>query len=112
MCIIKIIVVKGKVVEKILSNLKLDQYYKVILVVSAAVLLLSLTVPLTVSNSLVMIVSIGSFLIGLGEWCNSVAQTTITDRFRITVRKRKNTVFGNGLNVLGVFVIVIGIYFG
>ncbi|EGQ8540919.1 hypothetical protein OMR72_004601 [Vibrio parahaemolyticus] len=98
--------------ENILSNLKLDQYYKVILVVSTAVLLLSLTVPLTVSNSLVIIISIGFLLIGLGEWCNSVPETTITDRYRITVRNRQNTLLGNGLNVLGVVVIAVGVYVG
>ena len=96
----------------ILSNLKLDQYYKVILVISAAVLLLSLTVPLTVSNSLVAMISIGFLLIGIGEWCNSVPETTITDRFRITVTNRQNTWLGNSLNFLGIVVIVVGIYFG
>lgn len=105
-------ILKGNIVENILSSLKLDQYFKVILAVSFATLLLSLTVPLVISNSVVMMVSIGSLLIGLGEWCNSVPETTVTSQYRITVRNRQNTKLGNGLNLLGVIVIVVGIYFG
>lgn len=103
---------QGSIVENILSNLKLDQYFKVILAVSAATLLLSLTVPLMISNSLVIMVSIGSLLIGLGEWCNSVPETTVTAQYRITVRNRQNTKLGNGINILGFIVIAVGIYFG
>ncbi|CDT79446.1 membrane hypothetical protein [Vibrio coralliirubri] len=98
--------------EKVLSTLKLDQYYKVILAISAFTLFLSLKFSLMVSNDLVAMVSIGSLLIGLGEWRNSVPETTITSQYRITVRNRKNTILGNGLNIMGIVIIGAGVYIG
>lgn len=96
--------------EKVLSKLKLDQYYKVILVVSAFTLFLSLKSPLMVSNDLVSIISVGFLLIGIGEWINHPAETTVTSLCKITVRNRTNTKIGTVLDLIGIAVIGFGIY--
>ncbi len=96
--------------EQVLSKLKLDQYYKVILAVAAFTLFLSLKFPLMVSNDLVSTISVGFLLIGIGEWINHPAETTVTSQYRITVRNRVNTKLGTVLDFIGVVVIGVGIY--
>ncbi|TOE56360.1 hypothetical protein CGJ40_23265 [Vibrio parahaemolyticus] len=97
--------------EKVLSTLKLDQYYKVILVVSAFALFLSLKCPLMVSNDVVSTISVGFLLIGIGEWINHPAETTITPQYRITVRNRTNTKIGTVLDLIGLAVIGVGVFY-
>lgn len=54
-----------------LSKLKIDYWYHAIMVVSIVILIVAFTVKLEgVNNSLVQLVSLGSFFIGLGKWIN------------------------------------------
>jgi hypothetical protein len=61
-----------------LQNLKVDYWYKAILVIGAVTLILSLTVDLKgIENSVVQIYSLAAILIGCGEWVNHPLQTKI-----------------------------------
>jgi len=61
-----------------LQNLKIDYWYKAILVIATATLLLALTVELkSVENSVVQLFSIAAILIGCGEWVNHPLKTVI-----------------------------------
>ncbi|QOW05732.1 hypothetical protein IC830_06540 [Vibrio parahaemolyticus] len=96
--------------ENILTTLKLDYYYKVILAIAVPVFVSSLTIELMVSNHIVSILSLGAILLGIGEWCNSVPETTVTTQYRITVRNRQNTLLGNAIDTVGLLVILAGVY--
>jgi len=54
-----------------LKNLTLDYWYKMLIPICVGLFVLSLTVPLQViPNGALMLISIGGFLIGTGEWIN------------------------------------------
>lgn len=97
--------------ESLLSKLKLDNWYKVVLAVAAPILVLSLTVELMAPNLVVQLLSAGAILVGVGEWINHVPTTTINAHYRITVRNRENTILGNSLSIAGLVVIAIGVFF-
>ncbi len=61
-----------------LANLKIDYWYKALVVISSVVFLLSLTVKLEdIENNIVQLISLGLFFIGLGEWINHPLQTAL-----------------------------------
>lgn len=61
-----------------LQNLKIDYWYKAVMVISAVTLVLSLTLELKgVENATVQVFSIAALLIGMGEWINHPLQTKI-----------------------------------
>ncbi len=61
-----------------LSKLELKYWYHVVMVSSIGFLLLSLYIPfIGVENVFVQKLSLGAFLIGLGEWINHPLQTAL-----------------------------------
>jgi hypothetical protein len=97
--------------EHPLNTLKIDYWYKAVLVLSAVLLVLSLTVPFQgVSNSVASILSLGGVSFGLGEWVNHPLQERVGPGFKITGYPRRNTLFGNLLVVVGLGLICYGIY--
>jgi len=57
--------------NELLKNLALDRWYKVLIVASFALLVLSLTTPvLVIPNAALALMSLGGFLFGIGEWIN------------------------------------------
>lgn len=98
--------------NELLKNLALDRWYKVLIVASFALLVLSLTVPiLAIPNSALALMALGGFLIGLGEWVNHPRQERINvqQRFSIVHYNRKNHAGGVATCVAGALLIVGGI---
>ncbi len=64
--------------SNVLSSLKIDYWYKAVLVFGATLLVLSLTVPFHgVPNREVALLSSGLAIFGLGEWINHPLRTII-----------------------------------
>ncbi len=79
-----------------LESLKLDYWYKAVLVISTVLLVISLTVPLQgVSNSTIALICLGGVFIGLGEWINQPLQTKVGCNFKITGYPRRFTFLGS-----------------
>jgi len=94
-----------------LQGLKVDYWYKAVLVIATVSLLASLTVPLQdVSNSIVAEISIGGILIGLGEWINHPYQEQIGNGFMISGHPRKNSILGVVFVICGITITACGIY--
>lgn len=101
-----------------LSKLKIDYWYHAIMVVSIVILIVALTIKLEgVNNSLVQLVSLGFFFIGLGEWINHPLQTSLHPPSIhmptggvTTGYPRNNKFIGILFVILGVFLIAFGIF--
>ncbi len=94
-----------------LSNLKIDKWHHAILVISAVVLVVSLTVKLEgVPNTFVQLVALGGIFIGIGEWINHPLQTRVGGGLKITSHNRINTWSGNLWDILGVVAIVFSMW--
>jgi len=102
--------------ENPLSKLALDYWYKVVMVVSIFVFLLTGAGLLpefpTAPTSLI---SIGGFFVGIGEWINHPFQTIVIQRDVFTRgvlegHLRRNSQLGICLDVFGVLLILAGIY--
>lgn len=92
-----------------LSNLKIDYWYKALLVVGACVLLVSLSVEMKgIKNSVVQLISLGAICIGFGEWINHPFQAAIGIGYKISGYPRKNKLGGNLFDLLGLFMILGG----
>ena len=77
----------------------------------ATVLIFALTVELVgVKNTAVQLISLGVIFIGIGEWQNHPPETTITSKYKYTVRLRKNTLSGNIWNFAGALLVFAGIW--
>ena len=102
-----------------LSNLKIDYWYKAVVVLSALLLVLSLTVELKgIENALAQLLFLGVLLIGIGEWINHPLQTQIVPRDAyyapggaiLTSYKRNASLLGICFDILGFSFIAIGVY--
>lgn len=94
-----------------LQGLKIDYWYKAVLVISTVLLIVSLTVPLQeVSNSIVAAICIGCILIGLGEWINHPYQEQIGVGFKISGHPRSNSLLGIVFVMIGIAIAAFGVY--
>lgn len=97
--------------ENPLKSLVIDYWYKAVAVASVVFLLAALTVDLKgVENKTVILISLGSFFIGLGEWINHPLQTSIAPGMKITSYNRKASIHGNLFDILGFSIVCIGAY--
>lgn len=97
--------------ENPLKSLVIDYWYKAITVASVVFLLVALTVDLKgVENKAAILISLGLFFIGLGEWINHPLQTRIAPSLKITSYNRKASLRGNLFDVLGFSIVCIGAY--
>ena len=86
-----------------LQALKIDYWYKAVLVICSALLLVCLTVPLQgVSNPIASMICIGGIFIGLGEWINHPLQTKVGAGYKITGHPRT-------FNFLGILFVLFGL---
>lgn len=93
-----------------LSNLKIDYWYKALLVIASCTLIVSLSIEMKgVANCVVQLISLGAVFIGIGEWINHPLQTGIVPGFKITSYNRVNKFGGNAFDLLGIICIVTGI---
>jgi hypothetical protein len=103
--------------ENPLSKLDLDYWYKVLMVVSVAILILAGTGVLkafpTVPTALI---SLGCFFIGLGEWQNHPLQTGFLPPTAyhpggvLTSHPRHSNAVGTFFLVLGLILAAVGVY--
>jgi hypothetical protein len=94
-----------------LQALKIDYWYKAVLVISTALLVVSLTVPLQeVSNAAVAAICVGGILIGLGEWINHPYQEKIGAGYKLSGHPRNNSLLGVALLIAGVAIAGYGVY--
>ena len=100
-----------------LSKLELDYWYKVLMVVSVVVFLLAgsgVLKALPVAPTI--LISIGAFFVGLGEWINHPLQTGFLapNAYRpsgvVTSHPRSNKFIGVGFLLLGLVLILWGIF--
>lgn len=97
--------------ENPLKSLVIDYWYKAVTVASVVFLLTALTVDLKgVDNKTVILISLGTFFIGLGEWINHPLQTRIAPGMKITSYNRKASLRGNLFDILGFSLVSIGTY--
>lgn len=94
-----------------LHGLKIDYWYKAVLVICSALLVVCLTIPLQgVSNATASIICIGGLLIGLGEWINHPYQEKIGHGFKISGHPRNSSILGVLFVLTGIGVGGYGIY--
>ncbi|WP_144244173.1 hypothetical protein [Nitrincola sp. A-D6] len=101
-----------------LSNLKLDYWYHVLIVLGALFLLTSLTVSLEgVDNNTVQVLSLACILIGIGEWVNHPILTEIVPPSRsvpsggeLISHPRNNSIVGILFDSIGLFILALGLY--
>ena len=93
-----------------LQTLIIDYWYKAVLVICSAILIVSLTIPLQgVSNSTASIICIGGISIGLGEWINHPLQTQVGYGFKLTGYPRSPSLLGRIFVLAGVGLCIYGI---
>lgn len=94
-----------------LQSLKIDYWYKAVLVISTVLLVIALTVPLQgVKNSIVALICLGGVFIGLGEWINHPLQTAVGYGYKITGYPRKVTFLGTIFVLFGLTLSCYGTY--
>lgn len=101
-----------------LNGLKIDYWYKAVLVVAVGFLALSLTIEFKgVENGHVALISLGCALIGLGEWINHPLQQAIMAPSldypgwgKLSGYPRRNTLLGNLLLIGGIALGGLGVY--
>jgi len=102
-----------------LNNLKIDYWYKALLVLSAVILIAALTMKMEgVSNSIIQLLSLGGLFIGIGEWINHPLQTRIIPPnayyapggAKLTSYNRRASLLGSLFDLLGFVIIVIGVW--
>lgn len=87
-----------------LQKLTIDYWYKMLIPLSLSLFVLAITADLhVISNGSLVLLSIGLFMIGLGEWINHPYQEQISpDRtFKITGHPRKLKPGGVILDAVG-----------
>ncbi|WP_132703599.1 hypothetical protein [Reinekea marinisedimentorum] len=94
-----------------LQALKIDYWYKAVLVICTALLIICLTVPLQgVSNPIASLICIGGIFIGLGEWINHPLQTSVGNGFQITGHPRRFNFLGSVFVLIGLGLVGYGVY--
>ncbi|SFJ15101.1 hypothetical protein SAMN05216206_3544 [Pseudomonas guineae] len=94
-----------------LEALKIDYWYKAILVISSAALIMSLTVPMQgIANSSVQLFSLGGIFLGIGEWINHPLQVKVGGGFTISGYPRNNSIIGVCFVLFGLSLVGYGVY--
>ncbi len=101
----------------LLKNLKIDYWYKAVLIIGVTFLTISLTVNLKdVNNNAIQLLSLSCIFIGLGEWINHPLRTGIMTPSRnfpvagkVSGYPRHNCLLGIFFDILGFILILTGI---
>lgn len=103
----------------LLKDLKLDHWYKVVLILGATVLVASFFIEVKgITNSQLQLLAGGMFLIGLGEWQNHGDHTEIWppniytggSALQVTTHVRKPTLFGLFLDIVGAILLAVFVW--
>jgi hypothetical protein len=87
--------------SEVLRSLVIDNWYKALLVFSAVVFVLGLTIPLQIPNRIVLLAALGGFLHALGQWVNHPYRERIGNGFKISGHTRDITVSGVLMELIG-----------
>lgn len=93
-----------------IRNFTIDRWYKLLALVSAGLLVVSLTVPLQVPNKPVVLIALGGFLFGLGQWINHPLQEQIGGGFKISGYPRRSHPGGVITEIVGTVLAACGIW--
>lgn len=97
--------------ENPISKLALDHWYQVLMAGGLAVFLLAAGGLLPVLPAQpALLVSLGTFFFGLGEWINHPLQERIGYNFKITGHPRNASLGGVAFDLLGIVLIAIGLW--
>ena len=95
----------------LLDSLKIDYWYKAVLVISTGVLVVSLTVPMQAApNGVIATISLGGLFIGLGEWINHPLRVGVGYGYQISGHPRSNSFLGVMFVLLGLALVGYGVY--
>ena len=96
----------------VLKNLTLEYWYKALLAISFAILIVALTIPLQVSNKAVAVLAVAGGAIGFGEWLNHPYREAVDLRagFKISGHMRNNCLLGVALDIVGAALFCLGVY--
>jgi len=93
-----------------LEKLALDHWYKVLMAGGFAVFLLTAAGALPILPSLpTLLISLGLFFFGLGEWRNHPLQTRLAGNIKITSYPRNASLIGNAFDFVGLLMIGFGL---
>lgn len=97
--------------ENPLSKLALEHWYQVLMVAGLAVFLLAAggLLPALPSQP-ALLVSLGVFFFGLGEWCNHPLQVSVGFNFKLTGHPRNPRFSGICFDLLALGLIGLGLY--
>ena len=93
-----------------LKWLAVDVWYKALIVVGVAVLVLGLTVPLQLPNRAVILIGLGAAAHGIGQWMNHPLQTRVVGVYKITAHHRRVSFWGVAWELAGLGLAGLGIY--
>jgi hypothetical protein len=104
--------------DKALSWLKVEYWYHVFIVLGVAGTVAALTVDLKgIANSHALLLSMGAFFVGMGEWINHPLQTGIVPPNVylggggiITGHPRRNSMLGIAFDIIGLVFVGIALY--
>ncbi|PRG91320.1 hypothetical protein C6V04_17590 [Burkholderia multivorans] len=97
----------------VFKNLTLDHWYKMLIPLSLVLFVLSITVDLLViSNASLILLSLGLFLVGIGEWINRPHQEAVNLQLdmKITLHRWKPKAWGIALDIAGATLGGIGLF--
>jgi len=89
-----------------------EYWYKMVMLIGFVLLVIGLTMPIqAIPNIALVLIALGTFLIGLGEWLNHPHRVRFNPHlhFQIHVRSRKNSLGGVLTVISGVAVVGFGI---
>jgi len=96
-----------------LKNLNLKWWHSVLLAISSAIFIISITVQLPqggIDNQTLQYVSSGVFFLSLGSFANQTFQTRIVSRYTITKDVSKVTFFGVLFYIIGAYLLYNGLF--
>ncbi|WP_273839239.1 hypothetical protein [Providencia rettgeri] len=95
-----------------LGGMKINYWYKALIIVGAAIFILNGTGVLDrYPTAPIAFISAGVFFIGIGEWINHPPQIQFHGgRVYTKVNIRKNSALGCFIGVVGLILVIVGIY--
>mgnify|MGYP006975240069 CR=1 FL=1 len=87
--------------SELMRSLVIDNWYKALLVISAGLLVLALTVPMQIPNRVVLVGALGGLLHALGQWINHPYQERIGQGFKVSGHVRRTSFGGTALELGG-----------
>lgn len=96
-----------------LKNFAIDYWYKMLIVVSFAFMVIALTLKIyAIPNAALFLLAFGGFLIGMGEWVNHPYQERINldYSFKVTGHPRRPKLGGIALDIFGSVVLAFGMF--